>query len=119
MARIAGVDLPLNKPLGVALTYIYGIGPLRSQEVLRKANIPKEKRTNALSEEEVASIRSAITFPVEGDLRRGVTESIRRLIHEGCYRGTRHLKGLPARGQRTHSNARTSRKNQKFSRSRS
>ncbi|MEM7589525.1 MAG: 30S ribosomal protein S13 [Myxococcota bacterium] len=118
MARIAGVDLPVNKPLEIALTYIYGIGPLRSKKVLRKANIPGSKRTDALSEEEIAGIRSAISFPVEGDLRREVTESIRRLIHEGCYRGTRHLKGLPVRGQRTHSNAKTCRK-KKFSRSRS
>ncbi|MEM7402830.1 MAG: 30S ribosomal protein S13 [Myxococcota bacterium] len=118
MARISGVDLPVNKPLGVALTYIYGIGPLRAQQVLRQANIPQEKRTDALSEEEVANIRAAITFPVEGDLRREVSENIRRLIHEGCYRGTRHLKGLPAHGQRSHSNARSCRK-KKFARGRS
>ena len=110
MARISGVDLPANKPLAIALTYIHGVGPARSKEVLSRAQISPTKRTDALSDEEIAHIRSAINFRVEGDLRREVADDVRRLMNVGCYRGLRHRKGLPSRGQRTHSNARTRRR---------
>ncbi len=114
MARISGVDLPANKPLAIALTYIHGIGPARSKEVLARAQISAVKRSDTLSEEEIAHIRSAITFKVEGDLRREVTENVRRLMNVGCYRGLRHRNGLPSHGQRTHSNARTCRRTRKI-----
>lgn len=109
MARIAGVDLPRNKKMGIALTYIYGIGSHLSLKVLEKANIEAEKRTDALTEEEVARIREILEteFKVEGDLRREVSLNIKRLMDLGCYRGLRHRRNLPCRGQRTHTNART------------
>lgn len=116
MARISGVDLPANKSLAIALTYIHGIGPVRSKEVLERAGIDATKRTDTLSEEEVANVRSAITFKVEGDLRREVTENVRRLMNVGCYRGLRHRNGLPCHGQRTHSNAKTCRRTRKTAR---
>ncbi len=111
MARIAGVDLPRNKKMGTALTYIYGIGPVNSIDVLSKAKVDENKRTDALTEDEIARIRDVIeaNYKVEGDLRREVSMNIKRLMDLGCYRGLRHRKGLPVRGQRTHSNARTRR----------
>ena len=109
MARIAGVDLPRNKKMGIALTYLYGIGPVTSQRVLTKANVNPDKRTDDLGEDEVARIRDVLesAYKVEGDLRREVALNIKRLMDLGCYRGLRHRKGLPVRGQRTHTNART------------
>lgn len=111
MARIAGVDLPRNKKLGFALRYIYGIGPVNALTVLAEANVDPEKRTDVLTEDEVARIRDVIEgkYRVEGDLRREISMNIKRLMDLGCYRGLRHRKGLPVRGQRTHSNARTRR----------
>lgn len=111
MARIAGVDLPRNKKLGFALRYIYGIGPVNALTVLKEANVDAEKRTDVLTEDEVARIRDVIEakYRVEGDLRREISMNIKRLMDLGCYRGLRHRKGLPVRGQRTHSNARTRR----------
>ena len=111
MARIAGVDLPRNKKLGVALRYIYGIGPVNALSVLSEAGVDPEKRTDVLTEDEVARIRDVIEgkYKVEGDLRREISMNIKRLMDLGCYRGLRHRKGLPVRGQRTHSNARTRR----------
>ena len=109
MARIAGVDLPRNKRIEIALTYIYGIGRHAANVVLREAGISPDKRSDDLDENDVRKIRDAIeaNFRVEGDLRRDVQLSIKRLMDLGCYRGTRHRRGLPARGQRTHTNART------------
>lgn len=109
MARIAGVDLPRNKRMEVALTYIFGIGRSTSLKILSEAKIDASKKTDALSEAEVAKIREIIdrSLRVEGDLRREVSLNIKRLADLGCYRGIRHRKGLPVRGQRTHSNART------------
>src|SRR5579872_2512294 len=109
MARIAGVDLPRNKRMEIALTYIYGIGLARSREILGKAAVSLDKRTDQLEEAEIRRIRDAIEaeFKVEGDLRREVSMNIKRLMDLGCYRGLRHRKGLPVRGQRTHTNART------------
>lgn len=111
MARIAGVDLPRNKKLGFALRYIYGIGPVNALRVLSEAGVDAEKRTDVLNEDEVARIRDVIEagYKVEGDLRREISMNIKRLMDLGCYRGLRHRKGLPVRGQRTHSNARTRR----------
>jgi len=111
VARIAGVDLPRNKKLGFALRYIYGIGPVNALTVLTEANVDPEKRTDVLTEDEVARIRDVIEakYRVEGDLRREISMNIKRLMDLGCYRGLRHRKGLPVRGQRTHSNARTRR----------
>lgn len=111
MARIAGVDLPRNKKLGIALRYIYGIGPVNALSVLAEATVDPDKRTDALTEDEVARIRDVIEgkYRVEGDLRREISMNIKRLMDLGCYRGLRHRKGLPVRGQRTHSNARTRR----------
>jgi len=111
VARIAGVDLPRNKKMAFALRYIYGIGPFLSDQVLAKAGVDPEKRTDQLGEDEVARIRDVIdgSFKVEGDLRREISMNIKRLMDLGCYRGIRHRKGLPVRGQRTHSNARTRR----------
>lgn len=108
MARIAGVDLPRNKRLEIALQYIYGIGITRAKDIVDKAGFPKTLRTDALTDEQVAKLRSIIegSFKVEGDLRREIGLSIKRLMDLGCYRGTRHKKGLPVRGQRTRSNAR-------------
>lgn len=109
MARLAGVDLPRNKRVEIALTYIYGIGRPRSKKICEQANIPTEMRTDALTDEHIAKIRAIIegSFKVEGDLRREVGLSIKRLMDLNCFRGTRHRKGLPVRGQRTRSNART------------
>ncbi len=109
MARIAGVDLPRNKRMEVALTYIFGIGRATSRKILAEAKIDLNKKTDVLSEAEVAKIREIIdrAHKVEGDLRRETSLNIKRLVDLSCYRGIRHRKGLPVRGQRTHSNART------------
>lgn len=109
MARIAGVDLPRNKRIEIALQYIYGIGKTRAKELVSEAGFPASLRTDALTDEQVAKIRAIIerSFKVEGDLRREIGLSIKRLMDLGCYRGLRHKKGLPTRGQRTRSNART------------
>lgn len=111
MARIAGVDLPRNKRVEVGLTYIYGIGRALSSEILRKAGIDPDRRVKDLTESEVARLREVIDreYRVEGDLRREVQMNIKRLIEIGCYRGLRHRQGLPVRGQRTRTNARTKR----------
>ena len=109
MARIAGVDLPLNKRVEVGIMYIFGIGPARSRKVLEIAAVSPDTRVKDLTEDEVSRIRKAIgdTGEVEGDLRKKVQMDIRRLVDIGCYRGIRHRVGLPTRGQRTHTNART------------
>jgi small subunit ribosomal protein S13 len=109
MARIAGVDLPRNKRIEIALTYIYGLGRHAASVVLGEAGISRDKRTDDLDENDIRKIRDAIeaNFRVEGDLRRDVQLSIKRLMDLGCYRGSRHRRGLPVRGQRTHTNART------------
>jgi len=109
MARIAGVDLPRNKRMEIALTYIYGIGRRTAGRLLDKAGVSPDKRSDDLDEQEVRRIRDAIEaeHKVEGDLRREVTMAIKRLMDLGCYRGLRHRRGLPVRGQRTHTNART------------
>lgn len=109
MARIAGIDLPRNKRIEVALTYIYGIGRSSSQEILSKAGVEMNTRTDDLTEAEVAKIREVIDreSKVEGDLRREVSMNIKRLMDLGCYRGLRHRRGLPVRGQKTKTNART------------
>ena len=109
MARIAGVNIPQNKVVHVALTYIHGIGQKYSNEICSKLNIQKNKRTNSLTDDEVLKIREFIdaNYKVEGDLRRQVSLNIKRLIDLATYRGSRHKKKLPVRGQRTHCNART------------
>jgi len=109
LARIAGIDLPRNKRIEVALTYIYGIGQSTSKRILDKAGVSTETRSDDLNENEVAKIREIIEreFKVEGDLRREVTTNIKRLMDLGCYRGLRHRRGLPVRGQKTKTNART------------
>jgi small subunit ribosomal protein S13 len=109
MARIAGVDLPRNKRIEIALTYIYGIGRKAANVVLTQAGISKDKRSDDLDENDVRKIRDAIeaNYRVEGDLRRDVQLNIKRLMDLGSYRGSRHRRNLPARGQRTHTNART------------
>ncbi|MZH03149.1 MAG: 30S ribosomal protein S13 [Nitrospinae bacterium] len=109
MARISGVDIPKDKQAKVALTYIYGVGPTTSREILKKAQVGEEVRMKDLTEEEVTRIRNVIEkeHEVEGDLRRSVTMNIKRLMDIGAYRGLRHRKGLPVRRQRTHTNART------------
>ena len=109
MARISGVDIPKDKQAIIALTYIYGVGPTTSRSILKKAQVGEEVRMKDLTEEEVTRIRSVIEkeHEVEGDLRRNVTMNIKRLMDIGSYRGLRHRKGLPVRGQRTHTNART------------
>ncbi|MBE6447012.1 MAG: 30S ribosomal protein S13 [Alphaproteobacteria bacterium] len=109
MARIAGVNLPDKKRVEFALRYIYGIGPKRSGDICRKLGIPAEKRVYELTDDEVLKIREVIDkdYQVEGDLRRTVAMSIKRLMDLGCYRGFRHRKRLPVHGQRTHTNART------------
>ena len=109
MARIAGVDLPRNKKLGTALTYIYGLGDHLAGQVLTRAKVDSNKRTEELTEEEVARIRDVLesAYKVEGDLRREISMNIKRLMDLGCYRGLRHRRKLPVRGQRTHTNART------------
>ncbi len=109
MARIAGVNIPTQKRVVIALTYIYGIGPVRAEEIMNKAGIDFKRRVNELTDQEVLKIREIIDrdFKVEGDLRREVSMNIKRLMDLACYRGLRHRKGLPVRGQRTHTNART------------
>jgi small subunit ribosomal protein S13 len=110
MARLAGVDLPRNKRMDIALTYIYGIGKTLAKEILKAAEVPLEKRTDDLDDNESRRLREVIEqkqIKVEGDLRRDVSMNIKRLMDLGCFRGLRHRKGLPVRGQRTHTNART------------
>ena len=109
MARIAGVDIPNQKRVEIALTYIYGIGRKSSNDILAKTGIDPDKRAKDLTEEEVAKLRDEIenSYTVEGDLRRDVALNIKRMVEINCYRGTRHRKGLPVRGQRTKTNART------------
>ncbi len=109
MARIAGVDIPREKRIEISLTYLYGIGRSVSNQILSRAGIDPNKRTNMLSEEEVARIRDIIDqeHKIEGDLRKEININIKRLMDIGCYRGLRHRKGLPVRGQRTRTNSRT------------
>jgi len=109
VARIAGVNIPSNKRVEVALTYIHGIGDTFARQICSKVNIPLERRVSQLTESEVMQIREVIDrdYMVEGDLRREVSINIKRLMDLGCYRGLRHRRGLPVRGQRTHTNART------------
>ena len=109
MARIAGVDLPKDKRIEIALTYIFGIGRSTSQKILAESQVNLDTKVNQLTESEVVRIREAIErgYKVEGDLRRDVATNIKRLMDIGSYRGLRHRKGLPVRGQRTHTNART------------
>jgi len=108
MARIAGVDLPRNKRMEVALTYIYGIGTSSARSILGQAGVDLNKKTDAVSDEELVRLRQVLeTYKVEGDLRRDVAMSIKRLMDVGSYRGLRHRRNLPVRGQRTHTNART------------
>ncbi|TCT12796.1 SSU ribosomal protein S13P [Tepidamorphus gemmatus] len=109
MARIAGVNIPTNKRVEIALRYIHGIGPAKAREICEKVSIPPERRVNELTDAEVLQIRETIDrdYLVEGDLRREVAMNIKRLMDLGCYRGLRHRRGLPVRGQRTHTNART------------
>ncbi len=109
MARIAGVNLPTNKRVVIALQYIHGIGPKKASEIMAAINLPAERRVSQLTDQEVLHIREMIDrdYVVEGDLRREVSMNIKRLMDLGCYRGLRHRRGLPVRGQRTHTNART------------
>jgi small subunit ribosomal protein S13 len=109
VARIAGVNIPTNKRVHIALTYIHGIGNHNATQICNAIGIPEERRVNELTDDEVIRIREAIDsdYMVEGDLRREVAMNIKRLMDLGCYRGQRHRKGLPVRGQRTHTNART------------
>ena len=109
MARIAGVNIPTNKRVEVALTYIHGIGRAHAREICRTIGLPSERRVNDLAETELIQIREMIdgNYRVEGDLRRTVAMNIKRLMDMGCYRGLRHRRGLPVRGQNTHNNART------------
>jgi small subunit ribosomal protein S13 len=109
VARIAGVNLPTNKRVVIALQYIHGIGSTTAQDIMGKVNLPAERRVSQLTDAEVLQIREIIDrdYMVEGDLRREVQLNIKRLMDLGCYRGLRHRKGLPVRGQRTHTNART------------
>jgi small subunit ribosomal protein S13 len=109
VARIAGVNLPTNKRVLIALQYIHGIGPKIAKDIMTNLSLPEERRVSQLSDSEVLQIRELIDrdYMVEGDLRREVSMNIKRLMDLGCYRGLRHRKGLPVRGQRTHTNART------------
>ncbi len=109
MARIAGVNIPTGKRVEVALTYIHGIGRTKAAEIIKKAEVPYDRRVNQLTDDEVIHIRETIDkeYIVEGDLRREVAMNIKRLMDLGCYKGLRHRKSLPVRGQRTHTNART------------
>ncbi len=109
MARIAGVNIPTAKRVVIALQYIHGIGPKKAQEIIEKVNIPAERRVNQLTDAEVLAIRETIDrdYIVEGDLRREVSMNIKRLMDLAAYRGLRHRRSLPVRGQRTHTNART------------
>jgi small subunit ribosomal protein S13 len=117
MARIAGVDLPNNKRIEVALTYIYGIGDTTAKKILDETKISPDVRAKDLSEEDINNLRKAIerTCKVEGDLRSEIAINIKRLMDIGCYRGLRHRRGLPVRGQNTKNNARTRKKNRKSS----
>jgi small subunit ribosomal protein S13 len=109
VARIAGIDLPKNKRMEIALTYIYGIGRTSARKIVKEAGLDPNMKTDQLTEVDVAKIREVLdhSYKVEGDLRREVSMSIKRLMDLGCYRGLRHRRGLPVRGQRTHTNART------------
>ena len=109
MARLAGVNVPINKRLVIALSYIFGIGKKFSNDICTSVNIDKNKRVSSLTEDEIIKIRECIdkSYVVEGDLRRSVSSNIKRLTDLGCYRGLRHRRGLPVRGQRTSTNART------------
>jgi len=109
VARIAGVNIPAQKPLHISLRYIFGIGPTNALEICERTGVAPTKRVNTLSEAEILKLREDIDkhYKVEGDLRREVAMNIKRLMDLGCYRGLRHRKGLPVRGQRTHTNART------------
>jgi small subunit ribosomal protein S13 len=109
MARIAGIDLPRNKRIEIALTYIFGIGRTSAREICRKAEIEGTVKTEVLADAEVVKLREIIErdYKIEGDLRREVSQNIKMLMDIGCYRGLRHRRGLPVRGQRTHTNART------------
>ena len=109
MARIAGVNIPTGKPVAISLTYIHGIGRTKAREICDIVGVPGERRVNELTDDEVARIREIIdqNFQVEGDLRREHAMNVKRLMDLGCYRGLRHRRGLPVRGQRTHTNART------------
>ena len=109
MARIAGVNIPTQKRVEIGLTYIFGIGRTKAREICTKVGIPTERRVHQLTDDEVLRIRELVDrdYHVEGDLRREVAMNIKRLMDLGCYRGLRHRKGLPVRGQRTHTNART------------
>jgi len=109
VARISGVDLPKNKRMEVALTYIYGIGQTKAKQILKNASVSPDTRTDDLADSEISAIRNIIDkdHRVEGDLRRDISVSIKRLMDIGAYRGLRHRKGLPVRGQRTHTNGRT------------
>jgi small subunit ribosomal protein S13 len=109
VARIAGVNMPTNKRVVIALQYIHGIGPKKANEIMEKVGIPEARRVSQLTDQEVLQIREVIDrdYMVEGDLRREVAMNIKRLMDLGCYRGLRHRRGLPVRGQRTHTNART------------
>jgi small subunit ribosomal protein S13 len=109
VARISGVDLPKNKRMEVALTYIYGIGQTKSKQILRDAGVNPDTKTDQLADSEISAIRNIIDkeHKVEGDLRRDISMSIKRLMDIGAYRGLRHRRGLPVRGQRTHTNGRT------------
>jgi small subunit ribosomal protein S13 len=109
LARIAGIDLPKNKRIEIALTYIYGIGRPTAQKILNEANIQVDTKSDDLTEDQITAIRQVIdsSYKVEGDLRTEVSMNIKRLMDLGCYRGLRHRRGLPVRGQRTHTNSRT------------
>ncbi len=109
MARIAGVNIPTNKRVQISLRYIYGIGPQNAAEICRKLGIPEDRRVNQMTDDEILRVRELIDrdYRVEGDLRREVAMNIKRLMDMACYRGLRHRRGLPVRGQRTHTNART------------
>ncbi|MCK4810607.1 MAG: 30S ribosomal protein S13 [Candidatus Omnitrophica bacterium] len=109
MPRILGVDIPKNKKVGISLRYLYGVGPVNALNILKNTGVDSEKRASKLTEEEISKIASYIqnTYKVEGELRRGISQDIRRLIDISSYRGMRHKKGLPVRGQRTRCNSRT------------
>ncbi len=109
MARIAGVNIPTNKRVVIGLTYIFGIGPKKARDICGQLGIPAERRVNEMSDDEILKVRELIDrdFRVEGDLRRELAMNVKRLMDLGCYRGLRHRRGLPVRGQRTHTNART------------
>jgi len=109
VARIAGVNIPTNKRVLISLRYIYGIGPKNAKDICERVGIPEDRRVNQLTDDEIGRLREAVDrdYRVEGDLRREVAMNIKRLMDMACYRGLRHRRGLPVRGQRTHTNART------------